>query len=471
MPDVLILGGGVCGLATAMLLARSGNEVRVLERDAQAPPDSTHDAWSGWERKGVAQFRQPHNLMPRFRHLLEAELPDVQDALRNAGAARFDFIEVLPPALSDREPRPGDDRFWTYTARRPTFEYVMANAAQSEPHVEVVRGTQITELLTGPAAIDGVPHVVGVRTAAGEEQRGDLVIDAMGRRSMLPQWIASLGGRPPYEEAEDCGFTYYTRYFRSKDGSVPQRIGPIFMPVGTFSVLTLPGDNGTWSVTIVTSSGDMPLKRLRYPDVWTRLVAACPLQAHWLDGEPIGDIYAMSGTIDRYRRFIVDGKPVVTGLLAVADAWACTNPSAGRGISVGFGHAVRLRDLVRERLGDPRGLSEEWDAITEAEFAPWYWGQIMVDRARYLEIEALRQGREPVRSDDGQLLDTFFRLMFTDADIFRAGLEVITCITPLAQILTRPGVQARVDPRVGADAGEPLQMPGPTRAELLALVG
>jgi flavin-dependent dehydrogenase len=43
----------------------------------------------------------------------------------------------------------------------------------------------------------------------------------------------------------------------------------------------------------------------------------------------------MAGILDRYRRFVVDGAPVVTGYAAVGDAWACTNPSAGRGISVG----------------------------------------------------------------------------------------------------------------------------------------
>ena len=76
------------------------------------------------------------------------------------------------------------------------------------------------------------------------------------------------------------------------------------------------------------------------------VVRACPLQAHWLDGQPITDVLAMSGVVDRYRRFVVDGAPVVTGLLAVADAWACTNPSAGRGMTVGFMHAVRLRDVA-----------------------------------------------------------------------------------------------------------------------------
>jgi hypothetical protein len=48
----------------------------------------------------------------------------------------------------------------------------------------------------------------------------------------------------------------------------------------------------------------------------TALVAACPLHAHWLDGEPITDVLSMGGIIDRYRRFVVDGVPVATGIVS-----------------------------------------------------------------------------------------------------------------------------------------------------------
>ena len=36
-----------------------------------------------------------------------------------------------------------------------------------------------------------------------------------------------------------------------------------------------------------------------------------------------------------------------TGFAAVGDAWACTNPSAGRGLSVGIVHAQLLRKTAR----------------------------------------------------------------------------------------------------------------------------
>src|SRR5262249_55166296 len=168
--------------------------------------------------------------MPGLRLILEAELPDVQVMLRRAGASRLDFVNPLPPFFADQSPRPVDDKLWTYTARRPAGEWVFAHAARSEPRVTVRRGIQATGLLTGASATIGIPHVVGVHTTDGETLRADLVIDAMGRRSRGPEWLTAVGARPAYEENADCGFTYYTRYF---GGTEPQRIGPVFTPLGT----------------------------------------------------------------------------------------------------------------------------------------------------------------------------------------------------------------------------------------------
>jgi len=40
MARIIVLGGGMCGLASGLLLARDGHEVTVLERDAAPVPDS-----------------------------------------------------------------------------------------------------------------------------------------------------------------------------------------------------------------------------------------------------------------------------------------------------------------------------------------------------------------------------------------------------------------------------------------------
>lgn len=470
MADVLIVGGGICGLGTALLLARDGHEVTVIERDADPLPPSAQAAWDAWQRKGVTQFRQPHNFMPGLRLILEAELPDLQDALREAGASRLDLINPLPPFFADQSSRPIDDKLWTYTTRRPAGEWVFARAAAHEPHVTVRRGVQAARLLGGRSVVAGVPHITGVRTADGEELRADVVIDAMGRMSRSPEWLTALGARRPYEEQADCGFSYYTRYFTGS--SLPQRVGPIFSVLDTIAVLTLPGDNGTWSITIMTATGDTPLKSLRHSEKWTNTLRACPLQAHWLDGEPITDVLPMSGIVDRYRRFVVDGSPVATGFFAVADAWACTNPSAGRGLTIGLMHAVRLRDALRETPDDPTAQALAFDARTEAEVTPWYHAQIALDRVRYAQVEAVREGREPPPpSDDlSRSAASLFATLIADPDLFRAALEYVGTITPIQDIVRRPDVAERIRAATESLGSTPLQMPGPDRKQLLAIL-
>ena len=75
MTDVLIVGGGVVGMGLGMILAKDGHAVTMLERDAVPPPNVPDDAWDGWDRKGVTQFRLSHFFLSRYRQILETELP------------------------------------------------------------------------------------------------------------------------------------------------------------------------------------------------------------------------------------------------------------------------------------------------------------------------------------------------------------------------------------------------------------
>jgi 2-polyprenyl-6-methoxyphenol hydroxylase-like FAD-dependent oxidoreductase len=468
MAKILVLGGGVCGLAAGLMLARDDHDVTVLERDGEPVPESAEQAWEGWSRDGVIQFRQAHLLTAGGCVTLEQALPDVRQALESAGAERFDALASLPPTLADRKPRAGDERFVTFTARRPVFEQVLARAAERQDGLEVRRGATVTEL-TVQADDRATPHVTGVRLDSGETLTADLVVDATGRRSQLPRWLGDAGLPALQEQSEDSGFIYYTRFFRSRDGSKPALFGPALAPIGTFSILTIPADNDTWSVTVYVSKGDQALKRMRHTDAWTEVVKACPLQAHWLEGEPLGDVMAMGGVVDRLRRpTSEDGRALFSGLALLGDAWACTNPSLGRGMTLGLMHAQLLRDTVRSHLHDPLELAEAWDAVTEAQMTPWYWETVAEDRGRLREIEALRDGVQPQRDESAGVIDALLAAMLHDADVFRAFLESRCCLTRLGESLAREGMTDRIFALAAEHERFPL--PGPSREELLALL-
>ena len=65
MAELLVLGGGIAGLSTGMLLARDGHRVVLLERDAQPAPTSLDEVTASWNRPGVTQFHLPHYFQPR----------------------------------------------------------------------------------------------------------------------------------------------------------------------------------------------------------------------------------------------------------------------------------------------------------------------------------------------------------------------------------------------------------------------
>lgn len=468
MPRIIVLGGGIGGLTAAMLLARDGHDVTVLERDAAPVPETLDEACEAWMRGGVAQFRQAHYLQPRGREVLDQELPDVTRALAAAGGCRFDALSVMPPTLADRAPRAGDERFATLTGRRPVVEHVLARAAQDEPRLSVHRGTGARELITD--RFNGVLHVTGVRTDGGDELRGDLVVDATGRRSPLARWLADAGAPAIHEEAEDSGFLYYTRFFRaSNGGSMPQFRAAPLTAFESFSILTLPADNDTWSVTLYLAARDRPLKALRHADVWPAVFDACPRHAHWLDGEPISDVLPMGGISDRYRRLAPGGRPVATGVATVADAWACTNPSNGRGMALGMVHAQALRDVVREHLDEPHRFAEAWDEATERALTPWYRTTVAETRARLRALDAARTGtRLSPPSDPAAAAQALLPVAaMRDPELFRGFLETRACLATPDEVLGRPGVVERVL-ALAADGAPPPA--GPTRAQLLGIL-
>ncbi len=416
---IVVVGGGVAGLSSALAGAQAGHRVTVVERDATPMPSSA-DAAFDWDRRGAPQVRHSHAFLARLRNLLVDRSPDVLAALLDAGATELRFAENLPPTLTDFEPRDGDDRLCAIACRRTTFEWVLRNAVLGRAGVEFIDGIAVDGLIAERVCAEAPPRVIGVhgrhQGGSGFELDADVVIDATGPRTSSPRWLVDIGVAEPSEQLVPSEIVYLSRFYRLREGhDAPETAGPIGGDLGYAKYAVFVGDNRTFSVTFAVDADDKAMRILTDVVAFESGAAQLPAAQPWLDGrsEPITDVHLMAGLRNR-RRYFVDesGVPVVRGFAAVGDAHVCTNPLYGRGCSLAMVHAYGLVDAL---------ASDDWERafhdFTERELDPWFRAAVQQDR----EAKVLA-GAESVEADDPR---AFMR------EVFREGLLPAVRTSPL----------------------------------------
>jgi flavin-dependent dehydrogenase len=186
--DVVVVGGRVAGSATAMLLARLGHDVVVLDQ-ASFPSDtvSTHSI----ARSGVVQLRR----WGLLDEVLDSGAPAIRQVTFNAGG------ESVTRTIKDKA---GVDVL--VAPRRYVLDTILATAAE-HAGAEVHTGITVTGVQR-----DGRGRVVGVdgrdRSGAGVEFGARFVVGADGLRSR----VAELVGATINEAGRAGGAAQYAYY-------------------------------------------------------------------------------------------------------------------------------------------------------------------------------------------------------------------------------------------------------------------
>ena len=461
---VLICGGGVGGLTTALALSRAGHEVTLIERDPIEPLASPEEAFAT-ERRGAPQIHHTHGFLARLQVTLRDRFPDVLADLLAAGGS------TLPMTRTLGDPQPGDEDLQVIIVRRTTLEWVLRKAVVAQPGVELRTGVRVAGLVAGPPAADGTPVVTGARLEDGSTVAGELVIASTGRRGDVPGWLGELGVDVP-ETVHESGLMYLSRWYRTPDLEVPldAKLGG---DLGFVKFLGIPGDGGTLSVTLAVRTADSDL-RSALSDVG-RFDLACQLlpgpDIFFRDGplEPIGGVRPMTGLLNRIRRFTdASGKPTVLGFHAIGDAHTTTNPLYGRGCSLAAVQAVLLADAAAAHPGDALARATAYESANGREIEPWFEASVQMDKmgadpsgrggfgggapqsdaAKGLAAVFVAASTDPII---GRAIARFMNLMATPADLMADG----AFLTRMAEVMANP------------DAYPAPPSAGPSRSELL----
>lgn len=197
--DVIVVGARCAGAATAMLLARAGRRVLVVDRAKRGTDTlSTHALMRG----GVLQLRRWGVL----DEIVDAGTPPVHTVV-------FDYPgERVPVAI---KPSPGVEAL--YAPRRIVLDRVLADAA-SRAGAEVRFGVTVTGLLRKGGAVRGVTG----RDEGGEWRAdAELVVGADGLQSIVARLVdapITRAGRHTnaviygyWEHVETAGYEWFYR--------------------------------------------------------------------------------------------------------------------------------------------------------------------------------------------------------------------------------------------------------------------
>jgi menaquinone-9 beta-reductase len=168
--DVIVVGAGPAGSATALQLTRANLRVLLLDR-ARFPRE-----------KPCSEY-----LSPESTRVLERLGKDVLAAVEAAAPAHLEGMKVVAPSGAEVV---GKFERFSYALPRTRFDSILRGAAEAAA-AEVVEGVKVEEVLYDGGAVAGVV-ARDVKTGAREAFRGKVIVGADGLRSVVARRLGPV---------------------------------------------------------------------------------------------------------------------------------------------------------------------------------------------------------------------------------------------------------------------------------------
>jgi 2-polyprenyl-6-methoxyphenol hydroxylase-like FAD-dependent oxidoreductase len=320
MYDAIIVGARCAGSPTAMLLARRGRRVLLLER-AAFPADSLSTHYI--HQAGVARLAR-WGLLDR---LAVTGCPPIRDYRFDAG----------PFALTGAPP-PIEGVDAAYSPRRYVLDTLLAEAA-AEAGAEIRHGVRVRGLLAEDGRVTGVCG----GTAEGDllAERARVVIGADGRNST----VAREAGAETYEDRGTLTCAYYSYWT-----GVPLDGVELYPRPGRM-IVTSPTHDGRNVVIVLWPQAEFEAVRTDIEGAFQQAVALAPGLAERLRAGTRVEPFRGTRLLPNHFR-----RAAGPGWTLVGDAGCHKDPILALGISDAF----RDADLLAEAVD--RGLDGDIDA-------------------------------------------------------------------------------------------------------------
>ena len=427
----VVVGASIAGLLAARVLSRRFDRVTLVDRDAL--PVRGH-------RRGVPQGHHGHGLLASGLGALKTLFPNLESALRDAGAVPGDVIGDIRWFQQGYYKAKFHGGFPGLLLSRPLLEGTLRDQVHQIANVRVREETHVRGLLTDAQR----RRVTGVRVqrahAAAEDLAATLVVDTGGRAARSPEWLEALGYPVPAAESVDIGLGYTTRTFRRRPQDLGGDIGAIIAPRPPHQTrvgfaLAMEGDR--WIVTLGGWLGDHApadpagylafAQSLSRPDIYDLVKAAEPLTEAVTYAFPAN----LRRRYERLSRF-------PERYLVMGDALCSFNPFYGQGMSVAALEALALEACLAKRPALDALWRPFFKHASRIIDTPW-----MIACGSDFAFHGVT-GPKPAATDAvNWYLDHVHRTAATDRVVCRAFFDVANLLKP-SGTLFRPGVAARV---------------------------
>ena len=315
MYDAIVIGARCAGSPTAMLLARRGYRVLVVDR-ATFPSDtmSTHYI----HQPGVACL-QRWGLLDRLKATGCPPIERFTYLLLHPTMGEIDLTGSSPPYQGIRH---------AYAPRRTVLDKLLADAAV-EAGAELREGFAVEEVL-----VEG-DRVIGIRGrqkgGAAVTEKARIVIGAEGLRSLVAETVRA----PKYWQRPLSTCFYYSFW-----SDVPVQ-GFEFHHLEGIAIVITPTNDGLTNINIALRPEEFPSIKRDVEGYFLKTVEKSPKAARYVREGNRVDRFVGSGGFSQYFR-----KPYGPGWALVGDAGYLRDPATGQGITDAFRDAELLADVI-----------------------------------------------------------------------------------------------------------------------------